>query len=126
MRYSELVLEHFFHPRNIGCLENDLMTGQAMLGNGSNGDLVQMSVKISEDRIIDTKFKAQASCPTIAVCSLLTQTILQATIEEAQKITSQQLMEKLSLPNIKMHCAILAVDALSAAIKDFKSKQDLK
>lgn len=123
VQYSDLVLRHFFNPQNVGTLTESEVVGIATLGSESNGDIIKMSVRIEVNKITDVKFMAQASCATIAACSLVTQLSLHKTLAEINHLTSQQIAANLALPNTKLHCVILAVDALFLAIENYKAKQ---
>lgn len=121
--YSEKVIEHFRNPRNMGELENP--DGVGRVGNPTCGDMMEIQIKVDNGIIKDIKFKTFGCGAAIATSSMITELAKGKTIEEAMKITKQQVAEELGgLPPIKMHCSNLAADALRAAIKDYLSKKE--
>ena len=125
MAYSEKVLEHYEKPRNIGSLDtgrNDVGTG--LVGAPECGDVMKLQIQVDDDnKIIDAKFKTFGCGSAIAASSLATEWIKNKTVDEASMIQNTEIVEELSLPPVKIHCSVLAEDAIKAAIKDYKSKQ---
>ncbi len=122
--YSEKVMDHFRNPRNMGEIENP--DGVGRVGNPTCGDLMELQLRIKDDVIEDVKFKTFGCGAAIATSSMATEMAKGMTLDEAlEKVTKAKVAEELGgLPPIKMHCSNLAADALHAAIKDYKSKQD--
>jgi len=123
-RYSELVMEHFMHPRNVGVIED--ADGVGVEGNPICGDMMEMFIKVRpEDEVIeDIKFRTFGCGAAIATSSIATEMIKGKTIEEALALTNKAIAEALGgLPPIKMHCSVLAADALKAAVADYRQKQ---
>ena len=125
MPYSKKVLEHYENPRNVGTLDkNELNVGTGLVGAPACGDVMRLQIKVSEDGIIeDAKFKTYGCGSAIASSSLVTEWIKGRSIDEAQEIKNRDIAEHLSLPPVKIHCSVLAEDAIKAAIEDYKSKQ---
>ena len=125
MPYSKKVLEHYENPRNVGTLDkNELSVGTGLVGAPACGDVMRLQIKVSEDGIIeDAKFKTYGCGSAIASSSLVTEWIKGRSIDEAQEIKNRDIAEHLSLPPVKIHCSVLAEDAIKAAIEDYKSKQ---
>jgi nitrogen fixation NifU-like protein len=122
MRYSEVVLEHFFNPKNVGVFDSDEKNvGRAVVGNIHNGALIFFQVKIRCDRIIAAKFKAYGNCLIIAACSYATQWLDNKTLSESKQLDSYYLIENLLIPELKMHSALLVEDVIKAAILDYES-----
>ena len=125
MAYSEKVLEHYEKPRNIGSLDtgrNDVGTG--LVGAPECGDVMKLQIQVDDDnKIIDAKFKTFGCGSAIASSSLATEWVKGRTINEASTIQNTEIVKELSLPPVKIHCSVLAEDAIKAAIKDYKSKQ---
>ena len=125
MAYSEKVLEHYEKPRNIGSLDtgrNDVGTG--LVGAPECGDVMKLQIQVDDDnKIIDAKFKTFGCGSAIASSSLATEWVKGRTIDEASTIQNIEIVKELSLPPVKIHCSVLAEDAIKAAIKDYKSKQ---
>ena len=125
MAYSEKVLEHYEKPRNIGSLDtgrNDVGTG--LVGAPECGDVMKLQIQVDDDnKIIDAKFKTFGCGRAIASSSLATEWVKGRTIDEASTIQNTEIVKELSLPPVKIHCSVLAEDAIKAAIKDYKSKQ---
>ena len=125
MAYSEKVLEHYEKPKNIGSLDrgrNDVGTG--LVGAPECGDVMKLQIQVDDDnKIIDAKFKTFGCGSAIAASSLATEWIKNKTVDEASTIQNTEIVEELSLPPVKIHCSVLAEDAIKAAIKDYKSKQ---
>jgi len=125
MAYSEKVLEHYEKPKNIGSLDrgrDDVGTG--LVGAPECGDVMKLQIQVDDDnKIIDAKFKTFGCGSAIAASSLATEWIKNKTVDEASMIQNTEIVEELSLPPVKIHCSVLAEDAIKAAIKDYKSKQ---
>ena len=124
MAYSEKVIDHYENPRNVGSMDkNDPSVATGMVGAPACGDVMKLQLKISADGIIeDAKFKTYGCGSAIASSSLVTEWVKGKTIEEAGKIKNTAIAEELALPPVKIHCSILAEDAIKAAIEDYKSK----
>ena len=126
MAYSEKVLEHYEKPRNIGSLDtrrDDVGTG--LVGAPECGDVIKLQIQVDDDnKIIDAKFKTFGCGSAIASSSLATEWVKGRTIDEASMIQNTEIVKELSLPPVKIHCSVLAEDAIKAAIKDYKSKQN--
>lgn len=125
MAYSEKVIDHYENPRNVGSMDkNDPTVATGMVGAPACGDVMKLQLKISEDGIIeDAKFKTYGCGSAIASSSLVTEWVKGKSIEEAGEIKNTAIAEELALPPVKIHCSILAEDAIKAAIEDYKSKQ---
>ncbi|PHR83872.1 MAG: Fe-S cluster assembly scaffold IscU [Colwellia sp.] len=125
MAYSEKVIDHYENPRNVGSMDkNDPSVATGMVGAPACGDVMKLQLKISKDGIIeDAKFKTYGCGSAIASSSLVTEWVKGKSIEEAGKIKNTAIAEELALPPVKIHCSILAEDAIKAAIEDYKSKQ---
>jgi nitrogen fixation NifU-like protein len=120
--YTEKVKDHFFHPRNVGEIKD--ANGFGKVGNPKCGDVMAIYIKVKDNRIIDIKFKTFGCIAAIATSSILTEMVKGKTLEEALKITRDDVADELGgLPAIKMHCSNLAADALHEAIKDYRDKQ---
>ena len=126
MAYSEKVIDHFDNPRNVGSLDkNDPKVGTGLVGAPACGDVMKLQLKINDEGIIeDAKFKTFGCGSAIASSSLITVWVKGKTIEEAETIKNSDIAKELSLPPVKIHCSVLAEDAIMAAIKDYKSKHD--
>ena len=126
MAYSEKVLEHYEKPKNIGSLDrgrDDVGTG--LVGAPECGDVMKLQIQVDDDnKIIDAKFKTFGCGSAIASSSLATEWVKGRTIDEASTIQNTEIVKELSLPPVKIHCSVLAEDAIKAAIKDYKSKQN--
>ncbi|MDD3243088.1 MAG: iron-sulfur cluster assembly scaffold protein [Eubacteriales bacterium] len=117
--YNEKVIEHFTNPRNVGEIENPDGTG--MITSESCGDMMKLTIKIEDGRIVDAKFKTFGCGAAIASSSAATEMIKGMTLEEAEKFTNKRVLEELGgLPDVKIHCSMLAEDALHAALKDYR------
>jgi len=125
MAYSEKVLEHYENPRNVGSFDkNDPSIATGMVGAPACGDVMKLQLKIDENGMIqDAKFKTYGCGSAIASSSLVTEWVKGKSIEEAAAIKNTDIAEELALPPVKIHCSILAEDAIKAAIDDYKSKQ---
>ena len=123
MAYSEKVLDHYENPRNVGSLEEDDSVGTGMVGAPACGDVMKLQIKVGDDGIIqDAKFKTYGCGSAIASSSLVTEWVKGKTIDEAAEIKNTQIAEELGLPPVKIHCSVLAEDAIAAAIEDYKGK----
>lgn len=127
MAYSEKVLEHYENPRNVGSMDKTKdNVGTGMVGAPACGDVMKLQIQVSEDGIIeDAKFKTYGCGSAIASSSLITEWVKGKTLDEASKIKNTDIAEELSLPPVKIHCSILAEDAIKAAIFDYKKKRNL-
>ena len=124
MAYSNKVLDHYNNPRNVGSLDKGaLSVGTGVVGAPECGDVMKLQIQVEGDRIVDAKFKTFGCGSAIASSSLATEWIKGKTIDEALKISNTQIVEELSLPPVKIHCSVLAEDAIKSAIADYKSKQ---
>jgi nitrogen fixation NifU-like protein len=125
MAYNEKVIEHFEHSKNVGTLDkNDPNVGTGLVGAPACGDVMRLQLKISDDGVIqDAKFKTFGCGSAIASSSLVTEWVKGKTMEEAAKITNKEIAKELSLPPVKIHCSVLAEDAIKAAIEDFRAKR---
>lgn len=124
MAYSEQVLDHYENPRNVGKMdEADSQVGTGMVGAPACGDVMRLQIKVSDDGVIeDAKFKTYGCGSAIASSSLVTEWMKGMTLDEAEEIRNSSISEELALPPVKIHCSVLAEDAIKAAIKDYKSK----
>ena len=119
--YSEKVMDHFANPRNVGELEN--ASGTGTVGNAKCGDIMKMDIQVENGVIVDVKFKTFGCGAAIATSSMATEMVKGKTIEEALKLTNKAVAEALDgLPPVKMHCSLLAEQAIHAAIEDYKAK----
>ncbi|NLX13935.1 MAG: Fe-S cluster assembly scaffold IscU [Phycisphaerales bacterium] len=125
MAYSDKVLDHFNHPRNIGVLDkNDPNVGTGVVGAPECGDVMKLQIKVDADnRIVDAKFKTFGCGSAIASSSLATEWIKGKTVDQALEIRNTDIVRELALPPVKIHCSVLAEDAIRAAIQDIKEKQ---
>ena len=126
MAYSEKVLEHYEKPRNIGSLDSrDSSVGTGLVGAPECGDVMKLQIQVDDNnKIIDAKFKTFGCGSAIAASSLATEWIKNKTVDEASMIQNTQIVEELSLPPVKIHCSVLAEDAIKAAIKDYREKNE--
>jgi Fe-S cluster assembly scaffold IscU len=125
MAYSEKVLEHYERPHNVGSLDSgSTRVGTGLVGAPECGDVMKLQIQVDDDnKIIDAKFKTFGCGSAIASSSLATEWVKGRTIDEASMIQNTEIVKELSLPPVKIHCSVLAEDAIKAAIKDYKSKQ---
>ena len=125
MAYSEKVIEHYERPRNIGSLDSrSKSVGTGLVGAPECGDVMKLQIEVDdENRIVDAKFKTFGCGSAIASSSLATEWIKNKTIDEASMIQNTEIVKELSLPPVKIHCSVLAEDAIKSAIKDYQSKQ---
>jgi len=124
--YSDKVLDHYENPRNVGKLDKDASdVGTGLTGAPACGDVMQLQIRVSTDGIIeDAKFKTYGCGSAIASSSLLTEWVRGKSLNEAGEISNVQIAKELSLPPVKIHCSVLAEDAIKAAIKDYRSKHE--
>ncbi len=126
MAYSDKVLDHYENPRNVGKMDassEDVGTG--MVGAPACGDVMRLQIKVGDDGVIeDARFKTYGCGSAIASSSLLTEWVKGRTLDEAEGIKNTEIAEELTLPPVKIHCSVLAEDAIKAAIKDYRSKHD--
>jgi nitrogen fixation NifU-like protein len=124
MAYSEKVLDHYDNPRNVGKMDpNDPTVGSGIVGAPACGDVMRLQIKVQDGIITDAKFKTYGCGSAIASSSLVTEWVKGKSIEEAGSIKNSQIAEELALPPVKIHCSILAEDAIKAAIQDYRTKQ---
>jgi len=124
--YSDKVLDHYENPRNVGTLDkDDSSVGSGMVGAPACGDVMKLQIKVNDDGIIeDAKFKTYGCGSAIASSSLLTEWVKGQSVDEALKIKNSDIAEELALPPVKIHCSVLAEDAIKAALADYKGKQE--
>ena len=124
MAYSEKVLDHYENPRNVGSFEKgDTSVGTGMVGAPACGDVMKLQIKVDGNGVIeDARFKTYCCGSAIASSSLLTEWVKGKTLEEASSIKNSEIAEELALPPVKIHCSVLAEDAIKAAITDYKQK----
>ncbi len=128
MAYSDKVLDHYENPRNVGTLDkNDPNVGTGMVGAPACGDVMKLMIKVNDAGVIeDAKFKTYGCGSAIASSSLVTEWLKGRTIEEAYAIKNSEIADELALPPVKIHCSVLAEDAIKAAVADIKAKQAAK
>ena len=124
MAYSDKVIDHYENPRNVGSFDKgDESTGTGMVGAPACGDVMKLQIKVNKDGVIeDARFKTYGCGSAIASSSLVTEWVKGKTLDEAATIKNTQIAEELSLPPVKIHCSILAEDAIKAAVEDYKKK----
>jgi nitrogen fixation NifU-like protein len=124
MAYSEKVIDHYEHPRNVGAFDkSDDSVGTGMVGAPACGDVMKLQIKVNDQGIIeDAKFKTYGCGSAIASSSLVTEWVKGKTLDQALTIKNTQIAEELALPPVKIHCSILAEDAIKAAIEDYQNK----
>ena len=126
MAYSDKVVSHFENPQNIGSFDkNDLNDGTGLVGAPECGDVMKLQIKVENDKIVDAKFKTFGCGSAIASSSLATEWVKGKTIDEASTIQNTEIVEELSLPPVKIHCSVLAEDAIKGAIADYKNKHGI-
>ena len=124
MSYSEAVIDHYENPRNVGKFDPDKANiGTGMVGAPACGDVMRLQIEVEDGIITDAKFKTYGCGSAIASSSLLTEWVKGLTLNEAEQIKNVDLAEELALPPVKIHCSVLAEDAIKAAIKDYQDKQ---
>ena len=126
MAYSSKVLDHYENPRNVGKLDDDENVGTGMVGAPACGDVMRLQIKVENNIITEAKFKTYGCGSAIASSSLLTEWVKGRSLEEATAIKNMDIAEELSLPPVKIHCSVLAEDAIKAAIADVKRKRNEK
>ncbi|OCO74114.1 Fe-S cluster assembly scaffold IscU [Serratia marcescens] len=128
MAYSEKVIDHYENPRNVGSFDNeDPTVGSGMVGAAACGDVMKLQIKVNDEGIIeDARFKTYGCGSAIASSSLVTEWMKGKSLDQAEAIKNTQIAEELELPPVKIHCSILAEDAIKAAIADYKSKHSAK
>ena len=127
MAYSDKVIDHYENPRNVGSLDKNADdVGTGLVGAPACGDVMRLQIKVEAGKIVDAKFKTFGCGSAIASSSLATEWLKGKTIEEAEKIENTAIVEELNLPPVKIHCSVLAEDAIKSAIADFRSKQAAK
>ena len=128
MAYSEKLIDHYEHPRNVGTLDQQAdNVGTGMVGAPACGDVMRLQIQVNEKGVIeDAKFKTYGCGSAIASSSLVTEWVKGKTLDEAGALTNAEIAEELALPPVKIHCSILAEDAIKAAISDYRSKQTKK
>ena len=123
MAYSEKVVDHYSAPRNVGSfMKNDDAVGTGLVGAPECGDVMKLQIKVENNQIVDAKFKTFGCGSAIASSSLATEWVKGKTLDEAMTIRNTEIVEELSLPPVKIHCSVLADDAIKAAIADYKSR----
>lgn len=123
MAYSDKVLDHYENPRNVGKMDmDDPSVGTGMVGAPACGDVMKLQIKIEDGLITDAKFKTYGCGSAIASSSLLTEWVKGMTLEEATNIKNTEIVEELALPPVKIHCSVLAEDAIKSAIADYRKK----
>jgi nitrogen fixation NifU-like protein len=122
--YNDAVLEHYNNPKNVGSLDKSAAdVGTGLVGAPECGDVMKLQIRVENERIVDAKFKTFGCGSAIASSSLATEWVKGKTINEAFEIKNTEIVEELALPPVKIHCSVLAEDAIKAAIKDYRSKQ---
>ena len=125
MAYGEKVLDHYENPRNVGSFENADDIGTGMVGAPACGDVMKLQIKVSDEGVIeDAVFKTYGCGSAIASSSLLTEWVKGKTLDEAQAIKNTEIAEELAFPPVKIHCSVLAEDAINAAVADYKQKNN--
>lgn len=123
MAYSEKVTHHYENPHNVGSLDKSQKdVGTGLVGAPACGDVLKLQIKVENDIIVDAKFKAYGCGSAIAASSLTTERVLNMTLDQASAITNDELAKELNLPPVKLHCSMLAEQAIQSAINDYKSK----
>ena len=123
MAYSEKVLDHYNNPRNVGKMDmNDPSVGTGMVGAPACGDVMKLQIKVEEGLIVDAKFKTYGCGSAIAASSLLTTWVKGMSVHEVTEIKNTEIVEELGLPPVKIHCSVLAEDAIKSAIRDYQGK----
>ena len=126
MSYSQQVVDHYENPRNVGKLDrNDPMVGTGLVGAPACGDVLQLQIRVENDIITDAKFKTYGCGSAIASSSLVTEWLRGKTLEQAAEIKNTQIAQELALPPVKIHCSILAEDAIKSALADYQAKQNV-
>ena len=124
MAYSDKVLDHYENPRNVGSFDNtDPTIGTGMVGAPACGDVMKLQIKVEDGVITDARFKTYGCGSAIASSSLVTEWVKGKTLDQAREITNSSIAEELALPPVKIHCSILAEDAIKAAVDDYRKRQ---
>ena len=124
MAYSDKVIDHYNNPRNVGSFDKaKANVGTGVVGAPECGDVMKLQIEVEGDRIVDAKFKTFGCGSAIASSSLVTEWVKGKTVDEATTITNKEIAKELSLPPVKIHCSVLAEDAIKAAVADFKKKR---
>jgi len=124
MAYSDKVLDHYENPRNVGTMDQHYPNvGTGIVGAPACGDVMRLQIKVEDNMVTDAKFKTYGCGSAIASSSLLTEWVKGRTVEEVQAIKNTEIVEELQLPPVKIHCSVLAEDAIKCAIKDYMNKQ---
>ena len=127
MAYSEKVIDHYQNPKNVGTLDKSkLNVGTGLVGAPECGDVMRLQIEVNDNIITDAKFKTFGCGSAIAASSLATEWLKGMTLEEAVKMDNMELVEELNLPPVKIHCSVLAEDAIKSAINDYRQKQGLE
>lgn len=127
MAYSEKVIDHYNNPRNMGSFKKDEDgVGTGIVGAPECGDVMKLQIKVENDTIVDAKFKTFGCGSAIASSSLATEWLKGKTVEEAGQIKNTEIVEELNLPPVKIHCSVLAEDAIKGALNDYKKKAEMK
>ncbi len=127
MAYSEKVIDHYNNPRNMGSFKKDEYgVGTGIVGAPECGDVMKLQIKVENDTIVDAKFKTFGCGSAIASSSLATEWLKGKTVEEAGQIKNTEIVEELNLPPVKIHCSVLAEDAIKGALNDYKKKAEMK
>jgi nitrogen fixation NifU-like protein len=127
MAYSEKVIDHYQNPKNVGTLDKSKSNvGTGLVGAPECGDVMRLQIEVEDNRIIDAKFKTFGCGSAIAASSLATEWLKGMTLEDAVKLDNMELVEELNLPPVKIHCSVLAEDAIKSAINDYRQKQGLE
>ena len=127
MSYSNKVIDHYENPRNVGSLDKeDPNVGTGLVGAPACGDVMRLQIKVEDGKIVDAKFKTFGCGSAIASSSLATEWLKGKTVDEAAEIKNTAIVEELNLPPVKIHCSVLAEDAIKSAIADFRAKQAAK
>jgi nitrogen fixation NifU-like protein len=125
MAYSEKVIDHYNDPRNVGSFaKSDGQVGTGLVGAPECGDVMKLQIKVENEKIVDAKFKTFGCGSAIASSSLATEWVKGRTLDEALAIQNTEIVEELSLPPVKIHCSVLAEDAIKAAIQDYRKRQE--
>ena len=127
MAYSNKVIDHYNDPKNVGSFTKDEEgVGTGLVGAPECGDVMKLQIKVEKDRIVDAKFKTFGCGSAIASSSLATEWVKGKSVDEAMEIKNTEIVEELSLPPVKIHCSVLAEDAIKAAINDYKNRKGLE
>ena len=127
MAYSDKVIDHYSNPKNVGTLDKSkLNVGTGLVGAPECGDVMRLQIEVNDNVITDAKFKTFGCGSAIAASSLATEWLKGMTLEEAVKMDNMELVEELNLPPVKIHCSVLAEDAIKSAINDYRQKQGLE